>query len=409
MTYRLALLALAFAQPLAAQTLQGPAAFGDWHDSRPGVRHRITPQDLPPPYATRSASDSPREVPRPPGAMPEAPPGWTVTLIASHLRAPRTLHPAPGGGMLLAEFGAGRVLLLHQNGQSETLLSGLDLPYGLALYPPQGPARYLYVAETNRVIRVPLAPGTLHVTGPAETIIPNLPQGGHVTRDIAFSPGGARLYVSIGSDANIAARPEPGRAEIRVYDPDGHGGRPLAQGLRNPVSLAILPDGTLWTTVNERDGLGDNLPPDYVTHVSDGGQYGWPYFYIGPHPDPRVHNPPPGLRDQVIVPDLLIQPHSAPLGIALYPPTGPLTAWRGSLLVALHGSWNRTQRTGYKLIRIPLDGNHAPGWYEDVLTGFVVNNNQVWGRPTGVAVAADGAIWLSEDANGTVWRATPPG
>ena len=366
---RLAILfaALTFARPLAAETRP---SFGDWRTDAPGAHHLVTPQDLPQPYATRSAASGPETVPRPAGAIPHAPPGWTVTLVASGLHEPRTLHPAPGG-MLLAESGAGRILLLH-DGQSETLVSHLDLPYGLALWP---------------------------LSGPPETIIPTLPQGGHWTRDIAFSPDGAHLYVSIGSQSNVASRPEPGRAEIRIYDPDGQNGRPFAQGLRNPVSLAILPDGALWTTVNERDGLGDNLPPDYVAHITDGAQFGWPYFYTGPHPDPRIHNPPPGLREQVQTPQILIQPHSAPLGVAL---------WRDSLLVALHGSWNRSQRTGYKLIRIPLDAGHAPGWYEDLLTGFVVSDDQVWGRPVGVAVANDGAIWLSEDANGTIWRAAPP-
>ena len=307
---------------------------------------------------------------------------------------------------MLAETGAGRVLLLR-DGKAETLASGLDEPYGLALWPPGPAPRFLYVAATDRVVRFPLAPEELRVVGRAQPVVPHLPEGGHWTRDIAFSPDGTRMFVAVGSAGNIAPDAEPGRAEIRTYDPEGRGEHSFAQGLRNPVSLVVLPDGQVWVTVNERDGLGDNLPPDYVTRVAEDDHFGWPWFYTGSNPDPRVHEPPPGLRERVRLPDVLIQPHSAPLGLALYPPDGPLAAWRGSLIAALHGSWNRAQRTGYKVIRIPIENGRALGWYEDVLTGFVVDDDSVWGRPTGVAVDEAGAVWVSEDANGTVWRMTP--
>lgn len=392
----------------AEGVISGPAAFGDWRGDSPGVQRLIRPADVPPPYATRSASDGPSVVARPAGTLPRALPGWRVTQVASGLDEPRTLRLAPGGGMLLVESGAGRVLLM-QGGRTATLAGGLDRPYGVALWPPGPAPRFLYVADTDRVVRFPFAPGEMRVAGPMQAVVPRLPEGGHWTRDLVFSPDGTRMFVAVGSASNIAQTPEPGRAEIRTYDPEGRGGQPFAQGLRNPISLAVLPDGQVWATVNERDGLGDNLPPDYAANVREGDHFGWPWFYTGANPDPRVHSPPPDLRARVRVPDVLIQPHSAPLGLALYPADGPFAAWRGSLIAALHGSWNRGQRTGYKVIRIPLQGGRAPGWYEDVVTGFVVDEDRVWGRPAGVAVDAAGALWVSEDANGTVWRVTPPG
>jgi glucose/arabinose dehydrogenase len=401
---------LALPPPAQGQDVRAgtSATFGGWRDDAPGACHFIHAADLPPPFATRSVGSGPSVVNRPAGAMPRALPGWRVTLVASGLDEPRTLRPAPGGGMLVAESGGGRVLLA-QGGRMVTVASDLDRPYGLAPWPPGPAPRFLYVADTDRVVRFPLVPGGgMRVAGPMRVVVPRLPFGGHWTRDVLFSPDGARMFVAVGSAGNVTPGGEPGRAEIRAYDPEGHGGQPFAQGLRNPISLAVLPDGQVWATVNERDGLGDNLPPDYVTNVREGDHFGWPWFYTGANPDPRIHNPPPGLGERVRVPDVLIQPHSAPLGLAYYPADAPFAAWRGSLIAALRGSWNRAPRTGYKVIRIPLRGGKAPGWYEDVLTGFVVDDNRVWARPTGVAVDEAGALWVSEDGNGMVWRAEPP-
>lgn len=392
----------AFTARTAGARQAGIGAFGDWRADTPGAQHLIATDDLPLPFTTRSASAGPSIVARPAGAAPQVPAGWKAELVASGLDQPRTLRSVPGG-IVLAESGAGRVVLIR-DGRTETLASGLEAPYGLAFWPPGQAPRRLYVAETSRVVFFALAPGTLQVAGPAQVAVPDLPEGGHWTRDVAFTPDGARMFIAVGSAGNIAPAAEPGRAEIRAYDPDGHGGQVFAQGLRNPVSLVALPGGQLWVTVNERDGLGDNLPPDYVAHVGEGDHFGWPWFYTGGNPDPRVHAPPPGLRERVRVPDVLIQPHSAPLGLTAYPADGPVVAWRGSLLAALHGSWNRAQRTGYKVIRIPLENGRAAGWYEDVLTGFVTEAGEVWGRPAGVAVDETGAIWVSEDGNGTLWR-----
>jgi len=240
--------------------------------------------------------------------------------------------------------------------------------------------------------------------------VDGLPTGGHWTRDVAFSPDGRRMFVSVGSASNVSDRGEEGRAEVREYDlgsegwPDGHGGHPFATGIRNCVGLAVQPDGTLWCAVNERDGLGDNLPPDYVTRVQPAAFYGWPWFYIGDHADPRHPGKHPELAARVALPDVLIQPHSAPLSLTVYPADGAWAEYRGDLFVALHGSWNRSTRTGYKVVRILMRGGVPTGEYEDFASGFGLGPGTVWGRPVGVAVAQDGSLLVSEDGNGTVWR-----
>lgn len=380
---------------------------GDWTADAPGQRHRIDLADLPAPYATRSAARSSNVVTRPAGAVPQVPAGFVATLAASGLREPRTLRTAPNGDMFLAESGAGQIRILRgpdASGPAPVFASGLERPFGIAFWPPGPAPRFVYVAETSRIVRFPYTPGATQAGGPAQVVVPALPTGGHWTRDIAFSPDGAHLFVSIGSASNVSDTGEEGRAEVREYDPEGRGGRPFATGLRNCVGLAMQASGTLWCSVNERDGLGDNLPPDYVTRVREGGFYGWPWFYLGAHPDPRHPGKHPELAAQTIVPDVPIQPHSAPLGIVAYPADGAWAAYRGDLFLALHGSWNRATRTGYKVVRIVMRDGVPTGDYEDFATGFIVAPDTVWGRPVGVAVAADGALWVSEDGNGTVWR-----
>jgi hypothetical protein len=410
--------------------------FGDWRRDRPGLRHRIDIADLPPPYETRSASNPPREAERPPGAKPKAPAGFTVSLFAGGLDAPRLIRAAPNGDLFVAETAAGRVRVLRPGkagalaAENAIYASGLSGPFGIAFY-PQGPdPKWLYIAETNRVIRYPYTAGDLKPKGAPEIIVPQLAatRGGHITRDLAFSRDGTRMYVSVGSSSNDAQGMPPktteeieaweaekglgapwgfeeNRADVLVFTPEGKEGRILATGIRNCVGLAVHPEiGDLYCSTNERDGLGDNLVPDYVTRVRDGQFYGWPWWYMGNHEDPRWKNARPDLAGKTENPDVPLQPHSAPLAMTFYTGTAFPPDYRGSAFVAFHGSWNRALRTGYKVVRILMRDGAPTGEYEDFLTGFVIDNNRVWGRPVGVAEAKDGALYVSEDASGTIWR-----
>ena len=423
---------------LIVMAVAGKAAeSGDWQNDAPGVVHRIDPARLSRPFATESAANGPEVVPVPKGAVPRVPSGFAVSLWASGLDMPRVLRVAPNGDVLLAESGAGRVRLFRpvggagRPGEVVTFIGHLDGPFGIAFWPPRQP-RYVYVAETGRVRRYPYQPGDLAPRGPAETVMAQLPTGGHWTRDLAVAGDGSRMFLSIGSAGNLgrdmpARSPadlrawdatnglgaawgsEAGRAVVLQFDPATAVLRPFAQGLRNCSGLAVQPgSGAVWCATNERDGLGDDVPPDYVTHLVEGGFYGWPWYYIGDHGEPRLPGQRPDLAGRVIVPDVLIQAHSAPLAIAFYDAAGGPAAfpaeYRGDAFVALHGSWNRAVRTGYKVIRLRMKNGVATGEYEDFVTGFVASAAAVWGRPAGVAVATDGALLVSDDANGNVWR-----
>jgi glucose/arabinose dehydrogenase len=278
------------------------------------------------------------------------------------------------------------------------------------------------------VVRFPYHNGDLKAALPPQTVVANLPHGyGHSTRDVAFTPDGKRMLVSVGSASNVgegmgsppggleewasthalgaAWGDETDRAAVLAFEPDGQNKALYATGIRNCVGLAIQPaTGMPWCSTNERDGLGDDLVPDYVTRVKQGGFYGWPWFYIGAHRDPRHDGARVDLKDKVTVPDVLLQPHSASLGLTFYEASQFPSDYRGDAFAAEHGSWNRSRRTGYKVIRIRLKDGVPTGEYEDFVTGFVVNDREVWGRPVGVAVAHDGSLLISEDGNGTIWR-----
>jgi glucose/arabinose dehydrogenase len=434
----------------ASSPLTGAAAYGDWRKDSPGTWRRITGADLPPPYASHSAHNTPGIVERPVGAELKLPPGFSVALFMSGLEGPRFIVAAPNGDIFLAESEAGRIRALRapdgaqKPSDSATFAADLDRPFGIAFYPLGPDPQWVYVADNNAVLRFPYRNGDLKARGKAETVVSKLTDsmGGHWTRDIVFSKDGRRMFVSVGSASNVAENmkelstndiltgksaedvhkweaahalgagwgAEEHRADILLFDPEGKGERIFAAGLRNCSGVAVQPQtGDLWCATNERDGLGDNLPPDYVTRVREGAFYGWPWFYIGGNEDPRHKGERRDLQGKVTVPDVLIQPHSAPLEIAFYDPAGNGPAsfpadYRGDAFVALHGSWNRAQRTGYKIVRIHLHGGVPAGAYEDFLTGFVVDDNNVWGRPVGVAVAHDGALLVTEDGNGTIWR-----
>jgi glucose/arabinose dehydrogenase len=402
------------ADAAANSPLTGKAAYGDWQTEAPGTVRLITPVDLPPPYATGSAGNPPRVEGRPEDVGLKLPPGFTVTAYVTGLDGPRQMKLAPNGDIFLSESNGKRIRVLRPapyggTPQQSVFADGLQYrPYGIAFYPPGSNPNSVYIATEGQVLRYPYRAGDLKARGKPDIVVPDVPVGHHWTRDIVFSPDGKRMMLAVGSgdnDGEIGMAKEVRRADILDYDPDGHDMRVYASGIRNPVTLAYYPgSGTLWTTVNERDGLGDNLPPDYVTRVKPGGFYGWPWFYIGGNEDPRHKGERPDLQDKVAVPDVLLRPHAAPLGMAFYTGTQFPQAYRGDAFVALHGSWNRAQRTGYEVALVPVQGGKPTGAYEDFMTGFVAGDGTVWGRPVGIVVAADGALLVSDDGSGTVWR-----
>jgi glucose/arabinose dehydrogenase len=414
--------------PAAAAAAPGaaPSTFSDFRSQCPGAVHRIQAKDLPPPGATESVDNGPTLIPRPKDAWPQAPAGFKVELYAGGLENPRLLRTAPNGDVFLAESKANSVRVFRGVGpegkakQSATFARGLRKPFGLAFYPPGAEPKWLYVANTDAVVRFPYVNGQLQADGKGEPVV-KLPGGGllrgggHWTRDLAFSRDGKTMYVSVGSHSNnddSDGNPtEFHRACILAYNPDGSGERLFASGIRNPVGIAIDPrTGALWTSVNERDELGDNLVPDYVTRVKDGGFYGWPWFYIGANQDPKHRGKHPELRDKVSVPDVLLQPHNASLELTFYEGAQFPAAYRGDIFAAEHGSWNRANRTGYEVIRVPSGQQAAAGGgYEDFLTGFVTAEGKVWGRPVGVTVAADGALLVSDDGSNAIWRVSYAG
>jgi glucose/arabinose dehydrogenase len=414
--------------PLALVLMVGWAGpFVDHRGQSPGAVHHIRVSDLPPPNATPDADNPPEIVRRPPGAWPRAPAGFKVQLYADGLDNPRLLRVAPNGDLFVADSKADAVRVLRGVGpdgravQMATFATKLNRPFGLAFHPPAGAPRWLYVANTDSVVRFRYVSGDLQARGKRETIVAALPGGGllrgggHWTRDIAFSLDGTQMFVSVGSRSNVddpdLTPAETLRADILAFSPDGSGMRVYASGIRNAVGIAVQPrTGVLWASVNERDLLGDNLVPDYITRVREGGFYGWPWFYLGGNQDPRHAGKHPELKAKVIVPDVLLQPHHASLQLTFYEGTQFPASYRGDIFAAEHGSWNRAARTGYEVIRVPLHGEtEASGEYEDFLTGFVTGDGKVWGRPVGVAVAADGALFVSDDAGRCVWRVSYAG
>jgi len=428
---------LAAAEPQASKTLTGAAAFGDWSQDAPGVRRHITAADLPKPFATPSAAHSPDIVAPPQGAQPKLPPGFAAEPLATGLDGPRLLRVAPNGDIFVAEMDADRVRVLRTGADparvavTEVFSSDLSLPFGIAFYPPGPDPQWVYIANNDSIVRFPYRNGDLKPRGPMQTVVDSLPAGGHVTRDLAFSPDGERMYVSVGSASNLgegmkskivaAAKawdarqhatgagwgPETERAGVLVFTPEGKERRIFATGIRNCVGLAVQPKtGEVWCSTNERDGLGDNLVPDYVTRVAEGGFYGWPWYYIGDHEEPRLAGRRPDLKGKAIVPDTLLQAHSGSLQMTFYDGEQFPAQYRGDAFAAEHGSWNRSKPTGYKVIRVLLQDGVPTGEYEDFMTGLVLDDDNAWARPVGVAVAQDGSLLVSDDGNGTIWRVT---
>ena len=415
----------------------------DWRSDRPGRVHHIEVSQLSAPFDTPSAARTSRVVAKPANLDLKVPDGFSVNVFSTEVRAPRVMKLAPNGDIFLSEPQAGKVVVMRpaSDGKTAATISifaeGLQLPFGIAFYPNATHPRWIYVAETNRVVRYRYTMGDLKARSKPEVVVPRLypKPGGHYTRDVVFSTDARRMFVSVGSMSNVAEdmptktpaevtdweaqhglgaawATEESRAAVLVYEmKSGRAGpaKNFATGIRNCVGLALQPQSeNLWCTTNERDRLGDDLVPDYTTRVKEGGFYGWPWYYIGDHEDPRHAGERSDLKGHVLIPDVLYQSHSAPLYMAFYTATkgGAMfpKEYSGDGFVTMHGSWNRTLRTGHKIVRVRMKNGIPTGEYEDFLTGFIIDDDHVWGRPVGVVVAGDGSLLISDDGNDVIYR-----
>ena len=400
-----------FLAVIACWVLGSAASAGAGFDEQPGQRFEVRPADMPRPYASSSAGNGPAIVARAAGASLRVPEGFAVNAFATGLRHARWLAVAPNGDVFLAEPSAGRITVLRDgdgDGVAELVSNfgwGFDRPHGMAFA-----GDYLYVADLEGIWRARYAPGDVRARTAATRITPAGAfgrGGGHWTRNLVISPDKMRIFVAIGSRGNIDVEPAP-RATVQEFSLDGTRQHTFASGLRNPVGIAFYP-GTedLYVVVNERDGLGDGLVPDYLTRVVRDGFYGWPYSYIGGHPQPGFAGRRPDLVARALVPDVLFQSHSAPLGLVFYDGDQFPSEYRGDAFVALHGSWNASRPTGYKIVRVPFRETRPVGGYENFATGFWIagaDRAQVWGRPAGLAVAKDGSLLIADDVSNTIWR-----
>ena len=418
-----------------------PKGTSDWKNDFPGRKHRIDVTKLPAPFDTPATTNSPKVVKRPANAQLRVPKGFTVDVFASNVDGARVMRLAPNGDIFLTETRGGSVKVLRPSADGTTAASvttfaqGLDLPFGMAFYPASSP-KWLYVAETNRVVRYAYNVGDQKASGLPEIVVPVISaagSGGHYTRDIAFSLDGRRMFVGVGSGSNVAEEmpkktpeeikewetanglgatwgPEEKRADVLVYQVETN--KPpqtFATGIRNCAGVTIQPvTGTLWCTTNERDGLGDDLVPDYSTRVLEGHFYGWPWYYMGSHEDPRLKGDRPDLAGKVTVPDVPYQSHSAVLSMLFYTATSGKSAFPkeyvGDGFAVMHGSWNRAFRAGGKIVRVRMKNGAPTGEYDDFLVGFIIDDATVWARPVGAVVASDGSLLMSEDGNSTIYR-----
>lgn len=370
---------------------------------------------LPPPYATRSVGNSPQVIGWPSGAMPKAAPGFEVSLFADELDNPRNILVLPNRDVLVVESnrrrGDSRVLLFRDGNKigkpdrREVFLTNLNSAFGMTLH-----GNKFYVGNTDGIAAFPYRAGDSQISAKAENIL-SLPDGGHYTRNVIVDPDGKKLYIAVGSATNVDEESidakEPRRAAILQANLDGSGMRVFAGGLRNPVGMDWEPKTkALWTVVNERDGLGDDLVPDFLTSVRDGAFYGWPYSYYGQIEDPRKKGQRPDLVAKAIKPDFALGSHVAPLGLAFYNGASFPSRYHGGAFVGLHGSWNRSTPVGYKVVFVPFQNGKPSGPMADFLSGFLAEENpsRAYGRPVGVAVWSDGSLLVADDAAGKIWR-----
>jgi len=425
---RLPVLLLLLAAPCYGQVLTGQNAFTDYTKEHPGVIRHLTVNDLPAPYASKGVDNGPSLVPRPDGAWPQAPAGFKVDMYYTGLDQPRLIRTAPNGDLFVAISYQNKVMVFRGVGadgkpkEVSTFAEDLSQPFGINFYPAGPNPKWIYIGNTDSVVRFPYHNGDLKASGPAQKLadLPGggrLRGGGHWTRDIAFTPDGKHMLVSVGSHSNdddADTHPEEfHRADVLEFTPDGQFEKVYAYGIRNCVGETINPiTGELWCSTNERDMLGDNLVPDYITHIQEGGFYGWPWYYMSPDggvQDPRQVGKHPELKGKVITPDILLNPHFASLEMLFYEGSQFPASYKGDGFAAEHGSWNRAMRSGYEVIRLPMKNGHATGEYEDFLTGFVTPDGKVWGRPVGVTVATDGSLFVTDDGSGTIWHVSYTG
>jgi glucose/arabinose dehydrogenase len=412
-----------------------------WQNDAPGRAHRIDVAGLPAPFATPSARDFPSIVTKPGDVSLQLPPGFKVDVFTRDIDGPRVMRVAPNGDIFVAETQQGRIKVLKPSADgtsiasSTVFASGLSRPFGMQFYPAGAAPQWLYVAEMNRVVRYRYGSGDGKATGEPEVVVSQLAStgGGHYTRDLVFSPDGRRMFVAVGSLSNVAEdMPKKSADEIKAWEAE-HGvgaawgqeenradvlafdvgsnrpGKPFATGIRNCVAIAVQPGtGDLWCTVNERDGLGDYLVPDYSTRVREGGFYGWPWYYMGDKEDPRHAGERADLKGKTLTPDVPYEAHSAAVGFAFYTATTGRSAFPaeyvGDAFAVFHGSWNRADRTGHKVVRVPIENGVPTGEYVDFLVGFITPDGKPWGRPSYITAMNDGALLLGDDDGDVIYR-----
>ena len=382
--------------------------------------------NLPAPFDTPSVRNTSKVIGWPQGKMPQTAPGFEVSLFADNLDNPRQAYVLPNGDILVVEAtrewpgradrpdkSANRITLFRDtNGDGrpdirETFLTGLNMPHGMTVL-----GNWFYVGNTNGVVRYPYRTGQTKLDGKGEKIL-DLPIDGHYTRNLLADPSGNKLYVAVGSASNVDEEnvweKDQRRAGILEINPDGGGMRIFANGLRNPVGMDWEPQTkVLWTVVNERDLLGDDLVPDYLTSVKEGAFYGWPFSYFGQNEDPRKKGQRPDLVAKAIKPDYALGSHTAALGLAFYQGKSFPERYRGGAFIGMHGSWNRSKMVGFKVAFVPFANGKPAGPIEDILTGFIADESkfEAYGRPVGVTVAPDGSLLVADDSGGKVWRVT---